>query len=33
MATTSFLINPLTIYEHIKTKQKINFLDSHHYLP
>ena len=33
MATTSFLINPLSIYEHIKTKQKINFLDSHHYLP
>lgn len=30
---TSFLINPLSIYEHIKTKQKINFLDSHHYLP
>ena len=33
METTQFLINPLTIYEHIKTKQKINFLDSHHYLP
>lgn len=33
MASTSFLINPLSIYEHIKTKQKINFLDSHHYLP
>lgn len=30
---TSFLVNPLSIYEHIKTKQKINFLDSHHYLP
>ena len=33
MASPSFLIEPLTIYEHIKNKQKINFLDSHHYLP
>ena len=31
--TPSFLINPLSIYEHIKTKQKINYLDTHHYLP
>ena len=33
MTTSNFLINPLTIYEHIKTKQEIHFLDSHHYLP
>ena len=33
MSTPSFLVNPLSIYEHIKTKQKIMFLDSHHYLP
>ena len=32
MTTSNFLINPLTIYEHIKTKQEIHFLDSHHYL-
>ena len=31
--TPSFLLNPLSIYEHIKTKQKINYLDTHHYLP
>ena len=30
---TKFLIDPLTKYEHIKNRQKINFLDSHHYLP
>ena len=29
----SFLLNPLAIYEHIKTKQKINYLDVHHYFP
>ena len=29
----SFLLNPLSIYEHIKTKQKINYLDTHHYFP
>ena len=33
MDSNTFLINPLSIYEHIKTKQKVNFLDSHHYLP
>ena len=33
MASISFLINPLSLYEHIKTKQKVKFLDSHHYLP
>ena len=29
----SFLLNPLSIYEHIKTKQKINHVDAHRYLP
>ena len=29
----SFLLNPLSIYEHVKTKQKINYLDTHHYFP
>ena len=29
----TYLLNPLSIYEHIKTKQKINYLDTHHYLP
>ena len=29
----SFLINPLSMYEHIKTKQKIKLIDAHHYLP
>ena len=29
----SFLLNPLSIYEHIKTKQKINHVDTHRYLP
>lgn len=29
----SFLIHPLSMYEHIKTKQKIKYTDSHHYLP
>ena len=33
MTSISFLINPLSLYEHIKTKQKVKFLDSHHYLP
>jgi WD40 repeat protein len=33
MSAPSFLVNPLSLYEHIKTKQKIMFLDSHHYLP
>ena len=28
-----YLLNPLSIYEHIKTKQKINYLDTHLYLP
>ena len=30
---STFLLNPLSIYEHIKTKQKINYLDVHHYFP
>ena len=33
MTSTSFLINPLSLYEHIKAKQKVKFIDSHHYLP
>ena len=33
MTSTSFLINPLSLYEHIKAKQKVKFVDSHHYLP
>ena len=33
MEPTTFLANPLAIYEHIKTKQKVQHLDSHHYLP
>ena len=28
-----FLINPLSLYEHIKIKQKIKHLDCHDYLP
>ena len=33
MSSTSFLIDPLPLYEHIKSKQKVKFLDCHHYLP
>ena len=33
MSKNTFLLNQIYIYEHIKTKQKINYLDSHQYLP
>ncbi len=31
--SSEFLINPLSLYEHIKIKQKIKHLDCHDYLP